>query len=383
MASSPRSALARARRVVIKVGSSLVTDSGKALDTAFLQKLAGEIAALKSAGKEVALVTSGAVATGVLALGIARPKEIARKQAAAAVGQSRLMHAYEEAFGKLSIRVAQVLITHEDLAGRARFLNARDTLRALLDFEVLPIFNENDTVAVAEIKVGDNDNLSSLVACLIEADLLILLSDVAGLYDADPRKHADAKRIPIIERIDAGVRRLAGGAGTSAGTGGMITKLEAAERAAASGIPTVIAEGKRPGVLTEIMAGQDVGTLFRAPSGRMGARKHWIAFTLRPTGTLQLDSGAARAVSEGKRSLLPSGVRSVEGRFLRGACVRLCNEAGEELARGLIAYGADEVRRLCGKRSAAIEATLGYTHGDEIVHRDDLVVMTAREGSSR
>lgn len=391
-----RRPLLQARRIVIKVGSSLLTgragaggeggppviDGRSGLHLPFLQRLAQQITALRASGREVALVTSGAVAAGVATLGIERPREIPRKQAAAAVGQSKLMHAYEEVFGVGDVQIAQVLITHEDLAHRGRFLNARDTLRALLEWRVLPIFNENDTVAVAEIKVGDNDNLSSLVASMIEADLLILLSDVAGLYDADPRSVPTAARIPVVRRIDAAVRKLAGGAGTRAGTGGMITKIEAAERAAASGIPTVIAAGTEPAILQDIVAGRDVGTLFLPKAGRLGARKHWIAFTLKPAGRLLLDAGAARAIAEGKKSLLPRGVRSVEGRFGRGACVRLCDEGGREIARGLVAYGADDVRRLCGAQSRQIESILGYTQGDEIVHRDDLVDMSALQGEA-
>lgn len=374
-----RAALTQARRVVVKVGSSLLTDGGKALDPRYLQKLASELSALRQQGLDVALVTSGAVAAGVSALGIERPKDIPRKQAAAAVGQSRLMHAYEEVFGPLQVKIAQVLVTHEDLSHRRRFLNARNTLTALFELSVLPIFNENDTVVVDEIKVGDNDNLSSLVATLIEADLLIILSDVAGLYDADPRQHPEAQRLAVVPRITAAVRRLAGGAGSSAGTGGMITKLQAAERAAAVGISTVIADGRLPGVLQAICAGQDVGTLFQPGQERLAARKHWIAFTLKASGRLLLDAGAVRAVVTQGKSLLPRGVLSVQGRFERGALVVLCDAEGQEFARGLIGYAADEVRKVIGKQSWQIEETLGYKYGDELVHRDDLCLLPAGE----
>lgn len=370
-----RKTLSQAKRIVVKVGSSLLTDGGRALDPKFLQKLAGELHALRQEGKQVALVTSGAVAAGVAALGIAKPREIPRKQAVAAVGQSKLMHAYEQAFGALGVQVAQVLITGDDLGHRHRFLNARNAVSALFDMGVLPIFNENDTVAVEEIKVGDNDNLSALVASMIEADLLVILSDVAGLYDADPRANADARRLSVVAEIDEGVERLAGGAGSTAGTGGMITKLQAAKKAAASGVPTLIAAGLESDVLKRLVAGEDLGTLFQSSADKMASRKHWIGFVLKSVGKLVLDAGAAKAVRESGKSLLPSGVTAAEGKFQRGDAVSICDASGHEFARGVAEYGVDEVRRIAGKKSTEIEAILGYKYGDELVHRDDLVLL--------
>ncbi len=372
-----RQQLSAARRIVVKVGSSLLTDGGRALDRRFIGILAAEIDALRREGREVALVTSGAVAAGVGALGIARPREIRMKQAAAAVGQSRLMHAYEEAFGALGVQVAQVLVTHDDLANRRRFLNARNTLSALFELEVVPVFNENDTVVVEEIKVGDNDNLSSLVASLIGAELLVILSDIEGLFDADPRSNSQAKRIPFVPRIDARITRLAGGSGSAAGTGGMVTKLEAARKAAAYGIPTVIAQGMTEKVLTRIVGGEDIGTLFSATGDRLAGRKHWIAFSVKPTGRLVVDSGAVKALREGKRSLLPSGILRAEGKFARGDALAVCDESGQEFARGLSDYGTDEVLRIAGKQSSEIENILGYKYSDVVIHRDDLVMLDA------
>lgn len=342
----------------------------------FLAKLAAEIAGLRQAGHEVVLVTSGAVAAGVAALALpVKPREIRAKQAAAAVGQSRLMHAYETTFRPLGTHVAQILLTNDDLANRRRFLNARNTLFALLELGVLPIINENDSVAVEEIKVGDNDNLSALIAPLVEADLLVILSDIGGLFEEDPRKNPRARRISDVHRIDAAIERLAGGAGTAAGTGGMITKIQAARKATASGIATVVADGRTPDVLRRILAGEDIGTCFHPAEGRLAQRKHWIAFTLKPAGKLWLDDGARRAVVAEGKSLLPSGVRGVEGSFGRGEAVSICDATGTEIARGLAEYSADEVRKIQGKHSSEIEAILGYKYSDEVVHRDDLVIL--------
>jgi glutamate 5-kinase len=373
-----REQLAQAKRIVVKVGSNLLTGGGKALDPVFFAKLAGELHGLRKAGYQVALVTSGAVAAGVHALGIAKPREIPRKQAAAAVGQSKLMHAYEEVFGALGVRVAQVLITGDDLGHRHRFLNARNTVTALFELDVVPIFNENDTVVVEEIKVGDNDNLSALVASMIEADLLVILSDVAGLYDADPRHDPQAKRFSVVPEITDEIEKFAGDAGSLQGTGGMITKLQAARKAGASGIPTLIAAGLEADVLKRLLSGEDLGTFIQSPTDKLASRKHWIAFVLKPVGKLMLDGGAVKAVREGGKSLLPGGVVNVEGKFGRGDAVSLCDAEGHEFARGLIEYAADEVRRMRGHKSTEIEQVLGYKYGDELVHRDDLVLLERR-----
>lgn len=368
--------LSRVRRLVIKVGSSLLTEEGRGLNMDFLAKLAAEISSLRRDGREVVLVTSGAVAAGVAALALAvKPREIRAKQAVAAVGQSRLMHAYETIFRPLAINVAQILLTNDDLANRRRFLNARNTLFALLELGVLPIINENDTVAVEEIKVGDNDNLSALIAPLVEADLLVILSDIGGLFEEDPRKNPGARRIGEVHRIDAAIERLAGGAGTVLGTGGMITKIQAARKATASGIGTVVADGRTPDVLRRLLSGEDIGTRFHPVAGRLTQRKHWIAFNLKPAGKLWLDDGACRAVVGEGKSLLPSGVRGVEGSFGRGEAVSIYDTMGTEIARGLTEYSADEIRKIQGKRSSEIEAVLGYKYSDEVVHRDDLVIL--------
>ena len=370
-----RTLLSHCTRVIVKVGSSLLTDNGKRLDHDYIDSLTAQIQALRQMKKDVALVSSGAVAAGITVLSIARPDDIRLKQATAAVGQSRLMHAYERAFQSKGIHVAQLLVTHDDLANRRRFLNARNTLSGLLELDVLPVINENDTVVVDEIKCGDNDNLSAMVTTLLEADLLIILSDVGGLYDGDPRKISGAQRIPVVERIDARIEELAGGSSSGIGTGGMITKVEAAKRAGALGVPTVIADGREPEVLRKILAGEDLGTLFLPTDERLANRKHWIAYTLRPMGRLFLDEGCVAAVKERGTSLLPSGVKSIDGDFGRGDAVSLCAENGAEFARGLTEYGADEMRRILGKRTAEIERILGYKYTDEVVNRDDLVLL--------
>ncbi len=373
--SNPRAPLQEVRRLVVKVGSSLLTDNGRGLDTAFIDRLAAEIEAVRKTGCEVTLVTSGAVAAGVNSLGIPKPREIRMKQAAAAIGQSRLMHAYEAGFQPLGVRVAQLLVTHDDLANRRRFLNARNTLSALFELGVLPILNENDSVVVEEIKVGDNDNLSALVASLVDAELLVILSDISGLFNRDPRRDATAERIPVVDRIDADVFAAAGGEGSSVGTGGMVTKLEAARKAGAVGIPTVIADGREPGALGRILGGEDVGTLFRPAADRLASRKHWIAFTLKPAGRIRVDSGAAAAIRRGGKSLLPKGVVAAEGAFGRGDSVSVCDTDGVEFARGLTEYSADETRRILGRNSSDIDSVLGYKYTDVIIHRDDLVLL--------
>jgi glutamate 5-kinase len=372
--------LAHVRRAVIKVGSGVISGVD-GLDTAMIDAVAAGVRGLRQQGYEVVLVSSGAVAAGKGTLGITgRPPTIPLKQAAAAIGQSRLMRAYKEAFLPRDVNVAQVLLTRDDLANRRRYLNARNTLMTLLEYGVLPIINENDTVVVDEIRFGDNDNLSSLVTTLVEANLLLILSDVDGLYDRDPKSDPQAQLVPVVERITEVIEAMAGGAGTDLGTGGMATKIKAAKRAALNGVGTIIVNGRLPGVLARVFAGEELGTFFLPARDRMAAKKHWIAFTKKPRGKLFLDEGAKRALLVGGKSLLPSGVQGVEGGFDRGDAVRLCDLHGEEFAKGVINYALPELLRIMGKKSSEIEAVLGYKYGDEVIHRDNLV-LTRQTGS--
>ena len=368
--------LARVRRMVIKIGSRVLTAEGGGLDEVFLAELAAETARQREKGREAIIVSSGAVAAGVKALGLTeRPRTIPQKQAAAAVGQSKLMQAYEEAFSRHGLKVAQILLTREDLANRLRFLNARATMDALLSSGVVPVINENDSVAVEEIKFGDNDNLSALVTSLVEAHLLVILTDIDGFYDADPRMNPGAKLVPLVKSVTREVERAAGGAGSPVGTGGMATKLAAAKRVGRYGVPTLIINGRKPGTLAGALAGEDVGTLFLPSGDSLNRRKHWIAYTLRPRGRIFVDTGAVVALSRHGKSLLPSGVTRVEGEFDRGACVLLCGQDGREFARGIVDYSRKELERIMGRKSGEIEGILGYRYGDEVIHRDNLVIL--------
>ena len=362
------------KSIVIKVGSGVIsTDTG--LDGDRIDALSGDIGALLRAGFEITLVSSGAISAGKGDLNIhGRPQSIPLKQAAAAIGQSRLMRYYKKAFGEQGVKVGQILLTQEDLADRKRYLNARNTVKTLLEYRILPIINENDTVAVEEIRFGDNDNLSSMVTALVEAQLLIILSDVDGLYDRDPRHYADARRISLVEKISSQIEAMAGDSGTQVGTGGMITKLQAAKRAALYGVGTVIVNGRTPHILDRVLQGEDVGTLFLPAAEKMSARKHWIAFTKKPRGKLFLDDGAVAAIVNHGKSLLPSGIRSVEGKFGRGDAVSLCDLSGREIARGVTDYDLSEVMRIMGKKSSNIKDILGYKYHEDVVHRDNMVV---------
>lgn len=371
-----RRALIGARRIVVKVGSGLITAPGEGPVAPRISALAADLAALVKDGREVALVSSGAIATGMARLGLpARPRSIPEKQAAAAVGQSALMWQYEQAFKHHGIQVGQVLLTREDIGDRSRYLNARNTLLALLDFRVLPIINENDTVAVDEIKVGDNDNLAALVAHLIDADFLILLTDVDGLYTGDPRRDPTARRLETVEAVTEDIQRLVFDTAVRVSVGGMSTKLEAAQKASASGIPMVIASGKEAGTLDRLLKGEAIGTYFQPREDRLASRKRWIAFAVPLQGRLMVDAGARRALTERGKSLLPSGLVGVEGEFAAGAAVGLAEGEGPEFARGLVNYDADELRKIRGAKTTDIEKALGYKGLDEVVHRDNLVVL--------
>jgi glutamate 5-kinase len=368
-----RQSLGKCGRVVIKVGSGVLTGGGVGLQPRVLARLAGEICALATRGREVVLVSSGAIAAGSHRLGFtARPADLALKQAAAAVGQSHLIWMWERSFARHGRRAAQILLTREDLASRQRFLNARHTLFELLKLGAIPVINENDSVAVEEIRFGDNDHLSALVTNLAEADLLIILTDIDGLYDRDPRRHAEARRIP---RIDSEAIQADAGGPSGFGVGGMRSKVEAARQAAAYGVPTVIASGRRAGVLPAILAGEQVGTWVQPRARALRSRKHWIAFTLKPAGSLIVDAGAERALRRGGKSLLATGVVALRGTFGVGDCVAIAGQDGGEFARGMVSYSSTEIDRIKGLRSAEIERTLGYRNGDAVVHRDDLALL--------
>jgi glutamate 5-kinase len=370
------SVVREASRLVVKVGSSLVTNGGQGLDQAALAQWAEQIAALARSGKQVLLVSSGAVAEGMQRLGWKRrPKALHDLQAAAAVGQMGLVQAYETCFRKHDLQTAQILLTHEDLADRSRYLNARSTLRTLLSLSIIPIINENDTVATDEIRFGDNDTLGSLVTNLVEAEVLVILTDQPGLYTADPRKDTSATLVSEARAGDPALEAMAGGAGSAIGSGGMLTKILAAKRAARSGAHTVIASGREPQVLVRLAAGERIGSQLIAETPTLAARKQWLADHLQLRGRLFLDAGAVRALKADGKSLLPIGVQDVQGEFERGEVVSCVDVAGREIARGLVNYSAAETRRILRTPSAEIEARLGYVDESELIHRDNLVLL--------
>ena len=371
-----KTVLTQSKRIVVKVGSSLVTNQGTGLDMGALGNWAKQIATLRTQGCEVVLVSSGAIAEGMQRLGWKqRPSAVHELQAAAAVGQMGLVQAYESCFRQHQLNAAQVLLTHADLADRERYLNARSTLRTLLKLGVIPIINENDTVVTDEIKFGDNDTLGALVANLIEADALIILTDQDGLYTADPRKDTSATLISVALASDAKLEAMAGGAGSHIGRGGMITKVLAAKRAARSGAHTVIASGHERDVLPRLLQGESIGTLLTTTSLSLDARKQWLADHLQVSGKVMLDAGAVRVLRNDGKSLLPIGVTQVNGEFQRGAVVAVLDTDGHDIARGLINYSAAEARRIAGKASGEIENILGYVDEPELIHRDNLVLL--------
>ncbi len=374
---SNRQLLKKSKRLVIKIGSALLTDEQGLLKTRFMTKLAKEIRLLRSQGKEVILVSSGAIAAGLQVL--KKPRRLATipaKQAMAAIGQPRLMQAYSRAFGRQGLQVAQVLLTSDDIHHRERYAHARNALFELLKQKVIPIFNENDTVAVSEIKFGNNDILSAHVTNLAEADVLVVLTDVAGLYRQNPKFHPQAELIGEVEKIDASIHAMASGVGNSLGTGGMTSKIKAAENVVGFGEEMIIANGRLPMVLPRLMAGEPLGTIFYPRGDKLAARKSWIAFALKTKGMLQLDEGACRAIKNLGKSLLPSGVRNVSGVFKQGDCVELSDMQGRVFARGLINYDAQAVQVLMGAKTTEIEGRLGYKNSDELIHRNDLVVLS-------
>ncbi len=363
-------------RIVVKVGSSILASVSRGLHYDVFSHLTREISELKKQGHEVVLVSSGAIAAGMEKLGYrTRPRTITQKQATAAVGQSRLMNIYEGQFARHQQMVAQVLLTHDDLSHRRRFLNARNTLMALLGLGIIPIINENDTVVVDEIKFGDNDNLSALITNLVEAGLLIILTDIDGLCTADPRYHPDARCIPLVQDIDMDMGAIVGDTAGEWNVGGMISKIQAARKVARFGVPTVIACGTKPDILHQILNGKEVGTLILPKKESLSSRKHWIAFNLKPKGDLVVDEGAKKAIVQKGKSLLPSGIVGVHGIFDRGDPVSCLGPRGKEFARGLVSYSAEELEKIKGLKTEEIETTLGYKYSDEIIRRDDLVVL--------
>lgn len=369
------SVLKNAHRVVVKVGSALVTNDGRGLDFEAIARWATQIAALQKAGKEVLLVSSGAIAEGVLRLGWkSRPKRLFELQVAAAVGQMGLVQAYETRFAGHGIKTAQILLTHADLADRERYLNARDTLIEILRLGCVPIINENDTVVTDEIKVGDNDTLGALVTNLVEADAFVILTDQKGLYTADPRKDLTAEFVAQAVAGDPALEKMAGGAASTLSKGGMITKILAAKRAARSGAATIIASGREKDVLIRLSQGEAIGTELSPRQAPMHARSQWLADHLRCEGRVILDAGAAAALLKRKTSLLPVGVKAVEGDFVRGDVVACTDEKGVEIARGLANYASSEIRMIKGKHTEEIEGVLGYCAQPEFIHRDNLVM---------
>jgi glutamate 5-kinase len=373
---SERQVVRRAQRWVVKVGSSLVTDEGRGIDPESIAMWAAQIAGLRAQAREVVLVSSGAIAEGMKRLGwMTRPHEIHELQAAAAVGQMGLAQAYESGFAKWNLKTAQILLTHEDIADRRRYLNARSTISTLLGYGVVPIINENDTVVTDEIKLGDNDTLAAMVTNLIEADVLVILTDQAGLFTADPRRDSSATLITWGQAADPRLESMAGGAGSGIGKGGMATKVRAAQRAARSGAATVIASGRESNVLSRLASGESVGTCLVAELAPMAARKQWLADQLQTRGRLILDAGAVRVLMEQGKSLLPIGVTELEGDFERGDLVTCLAPDGKEVARGLMNYGASDARRILRRPSSEIESILGFVEEPELIHRDNLILL--------
>jgi len=367
------------KRIVIKLGTNLLTGGSGKLDMRVMADLARQVAQLHSSQYEIILVSSGAVAAGRQKLGIEnKMKDIPFKQVMASVGQNHLMHTYDELFAKYGITVAQALLTRSDLADRSQYLNARKTLLALIDLRVICIVNENDVVCLdelGELKFGDNDNLSAMVANLVDADLLVLLSDVKGLYSANPQQDKKARLIPVVEKIDQKIEDMAGGAGSSRGTGGMVTKIEAARLATSSGVPVIIAEGAKPDVIIDAAAGKGVGTFFVARESKIESRQRWLLSGLCCMGKLTIDKGAAAALRKQNKSLLPAGITGVEGEFNRGDVIDILDSAGKRIASGITNYSSEDLQKIKGAKSTGIADILGYEYGDEAVHRDNLVLV--------
>jgi glutamate 5-kinase len=364
------------KRLVVKIGSNILADRTLGLDTKRMSSIAKDVSSVHKQGYDVVLVSSGAVAAGMKKLGLKeRPKDIKLKQAAAAIGQSHLMWAYERSFGEYGEKVAQVLLTRDDFSDRKRYINSKNTLLTLLSYKVIPIINENDTVATDEIKFGDNDYLASLVAGLVEAERMIILSDVDGLFTEDPRRNPKATLIEYVEEITPALEERAGGAGSAVGTGGMYSKILAAKRAVAHGIMVHIISGRKEGMLTSLIEGRHSGTLFKPGEEKLSSRKGWIAYGSRAKGSIIVDEGAVKAIVSGGKSLLPSGIVSVEGNFDTGDAVSCIDSKGTRIAKGLTNYSSSEIARIKGRKTSDIEKILGYKYSEEVIHRDNLVLV--------
>jgi len=384
----PRKAIIKkVKRIVLKIGSGVLALPQGGLDESIIKEIAASVKNLNDKGYEVVIVSSGAILAGIGRLNLKeRPRDIPTRQATAAIGQSHLIWFYEKHFNHYKMRTAQILLTHDDLAHRRRYTNAKNTLETLLRHGVIPIINENDTVVVEEIKLGDNDHLSGLVTALVEADILVILSDIDGIYSSDPRKDSQAHLIEEIDTITPQIREIMKGQSDSLGnnfsgrfgTGGIKTKIEAAEKAASFGAATIIANGRVSGILDRIFSGEKVGTLILPRQDRLSSRKHWIAHALKPKGSLVVDDGARLALTRDGKSLLPSGIREVKGTFDSGDCVRCLGSEGEEIARGLVNYSAEEIRRVKGKQSNQIETILGYKVYDEVIHRNNMAFLNSK-----
>lgn len=374
---SYREALRKAKRIVVKVGTSTITYSNGKRNFSQIDRLARELSDLQNQGKEMILVTSGAVAVGVDRLGLpCKPSTIPGKQAAAAVGQGVLMHTYEKFFADYGQVVAQVLLTRTEAIDRHRYTNSRNTFMELIKQRVIPIVNENDVVALDELKIGDNDNMSALVAGIVDADLVIILSDIDGLYTANPQTHPEAELVSTVLEITPEIEASAGGVGSTRGTGGMATKIQAAKAATSSGIQLVIASGTEKNAIPRILQGENIGTLFVSRENRLQFRKRWLAFGAKIQGSIVVDDGCARAISKaGGCSILPAGIYQIVGSFLPGSTVSVIDKEGHELARGLVHYSAEELEQIKGCKSSDIASILGHKNYDEVIHRDDLVIL--------
>ena len=372
----PTHRLQQARRIVVKIGSNILTARND-LNTSVIESISRQICVLIDKGVEVLLVSSGAMAAGLRRMRLnQRPDAIPQRQAISAIGQSGLMYAYEEAFGCCDKKVAQILLTSEDLNNRERYLNARNALYALLAWKVVPIINENDTVKVEEIKLGDNDNLSAMIALLMDADFLVNLTDIDGLYTKDPRQHDDAELIPRGVTFKKEIEAYAGGIPGALGTGGMLSKVRAAKKVTSAGVPMIIAKGDKPDILIRLFEGERHGTYFVAKDKKLPSRKCWIAYTLKPKGSITIDEGAARAVEKNGKSLLPSGIIDVQGNFGLGAAVEFKTRQGKSIGIGLVNYTALEIEAIKGLKTSQVKDKLGSKPYDEVVHRDNLVITT-------
>ena len=363
------------KRLVIKIGSNILASAEQGLNIKRLQSIAREVSGIVDSGCEAVIVSSGAVAAGLKKLGLKKkPEDIRLKQAAAAIGQSSLMWAYERGFARYGKKVAQVLLTRDDISNRARYINAKNTLQTLISYGVIPLINENDPVAVDEIKFGDNDMLAALVAGLVEADMLVILSDVEGLYTKDPGSKG-ASIISRVEKITPDIEKMAGSSGSAVGTGGMYSKILAARQATSHGIPVVIMSGKKRGMLTRLISGKEAGTYFEPGKQRLPSRKGWIAYGVRSKGVIRLDEGAVKALTALGKSLLPSGITKIEGHFDVGDYVECVSMDGRKIAKGLTNYSSKDLQQIMGKKTSQIESVLGYKYSDEVIHRDNLAVV--------